>query len=272
MTALKTLQPLAVSASWRPSSQPSPLLGAGPFLRKELHEWLKSWRAVILLVVTSLMMVLNTLSARLAEMSAHGASVGVPTAISFDPTTNVLLKWPQWVFFFAIVFSANLFIVERDRGTLAWTLSKPISRTALLVGKWTAAMVMFTTFGIAVPMAASVVAADVAYGMPDLREVAVATVLLTATPAFFFALTLALATVLPSQPPVAGVAVGVAIAPGILGSFVPGIADLLPPTIGPWAVAVATGHPVSAVTPIAWALGTAAAAAFGIARLRRADL
>jgi hypothetical protein len=69
--------------------------------------------------------------------------------------------------------------------------------------------------------------------------------------AFFFALTLALATVLPSQPPVAGIAVGVAIAPGILGSFVPGFADLLPPTMGPWAVAAAMGQPVSMVTPIA---------------------
>jgi ABC-type transport system involved in multi-copper enzyme maturation permease subunit len=268
MTALESMQAYATPAS----SPASPLLGMGPFIRKELSEWLRSWRAVILLGITSAMMVLNTLSARLADLSAQGAGVPVPSALSFDPTANVLVKWPQWVFFFAIVFSANLFIVERDRGTLAWSLSKPLSRTALLVGKWTAAMVIVTAFGIVLPMAAAVGAAVVAYGMPDLGTVALATVLLTATPAFFFALTLALATVLPSQPPVAGIAVGVAIAPGILGSFLPGIADWLPPTMAPWAVAVAMGQPVPAVTPIAWAVATVAAAVFGIAKLRRVDL
>jgi hypothetical protein len=46
----------------------------------------------------------------------------------------------------------------------------------------------------------------------------------------------------------------------------------MPPSIGPWAVLFAVGAPVSAVTPIAWAVGTIAAAAFGIAMLRRADL
>jgi ABC-2 type transport system permease protein len=268
MTALGTTQAFA-----RPgAAEVSPLLGTGPFLRKELREWIRSRRALILLGVTTMMMVLNTLSARFAQMSAQGTGVPVPSSLTFDPTANVLGKWPQWVFFFAIVFSASLFVVERDRGTLAWTLSKPLSRTALLVGKWTAAMVMFTVFGIVLPMAASVVAADVAYGAPDLRTVVVATVLLTTTPAFFFALTLALATILPSQPPVAGIAAAVAIAPGILGSFLPGIADWLPPSMGPWAVALAMGHPVSMATPLVWAAGTVAAAAFGIAMLRRADL
>lgn len=268
MTALESSVPF----DGRTARATPSLLGLQPFFRKELQEWLRSSRAVVLLAITAVMMVLNTLTARLGEMSANRAGVPVPANLSFDPTTNVLYKWPQWVFFFAIIFSANLLIVERDRGTLAWSLTKPLSRTAFLAGKWAAAMVMFTAFGIVLPMAASVVAAAVAYGMPDLGPVVVATLLLTTTPAFFFALTLALATVLPSQPPVAGIAVGVAIAPGLVGSFLPGIADYLPPTMGPWAVAVAMGHPASAVTPVAWAVGTLAAAAFGVWRLRTADL
>ena len=250
----------------------SPLLGLGAFTRKELLEWLKSWRAVILLAVTTAMMVLSTLSARLAELSTRGTSHPLPPGISFDPTTNVLVKWPEWVFFFAIIFSVSLFVVERDRGTLAWTLSKPLSRTALLIGKWTAARVVFTVFGIVLPMGASVAAATIAYGVPDLGEVAVATALLAATPAFFIALTLALGTVLPSQPPVAGIAVAAAIAPGLIGSLVPGVAEALPPSIGPWAVAAAMGGPAPEITPIGWAVGTIAAAVFGIVMLRRADL
>src|SRR3954453_23167064 len=113
MTALKTTP----AVTWPATVHPSPLLGVGPFIRKEILEWMKSRRAVILLAVTTAMMVLSTLSARLAEMSARSAGTPMPPTISFDSTTNVLFKWPQWVFFFAIVFSANLFIVERERGT-----------------------------------------------------------------------------------------------------------------------------------------------------------
>jgi hypothetical protein len=63
------------------------------------------------------MMVLSTLSARFAELTAQANGVPVPADLSLDPTLNVIAKWPEWLFFFAIVFSVNLFIVERDRGT-----------------------------------------------------------------------------------------------------------------------------------------------------------
>ena len=63
-----------------------------------------------------------------------------------------LAKWDQWVFFFAIVFSVSLLIVERDRGTLAWSLSKPLSRRAMLAGKWIGAMAVYVPFGIVLPM------------------------------------------------------------------------------------------------------------------------
>jgi ABC-2 type transport system permease protein len=267
-----TAQALAHAPARPAPASVNPFLGIRPFIRKELVEWIRSWRAPILFVVTTLMMVLNTLGARIAEITSHNAGVPLPSGISFDPTLNVLVKWPQWVFFFAIVFSVNLFIVERDRGTLAWMLSKPLSRTAILAGKWTAGLITFSIFGIVLPMVASVIAAIVAYGVPDLGTVAVATVLLAATPAFFFALTLALSTVLPSQPPVAGIAVGVSIAPGLIGSFAPAIADVLPPSMGPWAVAFAMGQPVGIATPIGWLVGTVAVAVFGIVMLRRADL
>jgi ABC-2 type transport system permease protein len=268
MTALET-----TSAFVRPTtSRPSLLMGVRPIINKELHEWMRSRRALILLLVSVAMMVLNTLSARFGEASLSSAGVPGPSGLSLDPTTNVLVKWPQWVFFFAIVFSANLLVVERDRGTLAWTLSKPISRSALLIGKWAAAMVMFTVFGIVSPMVASVVAAIAAYGWPDIGSVVLATVLLAATPAFLIALTLALATVLPSQPAVAGVAVGVVIGPMILGSWLPGITGLAPSSMASWAVAVAMGQPVTVITPLAWVVGMATVTLFGIARLRRVDL
>jgi hypothetical protein len=132
MTALASTQSI-------PRIDPVPrLLGLRPVVAKEIHEWFANHRAPMLFVVTTLMMVLSTLSARIATVSVPAAQL--PPSLSLDPTVNVLVKWDQWVFFFAIVFSTSLLIVERDRGTLAWSLSKPLSRRALLAasgsGPW----------------------------------------------------------------------------------------------------------------------------------------
>ncbi len=248
------------------------LLGLGPVFRKELREWLASRRVWMLLGVSSVMMVLNTLSANFAIAAATAKGIAVPPGLSMDPTINVLAKWEQWVFFFAIAFSVSLLIGERDRGTLAWSLSKPLSRTALIVGKWAAAMTVYVVFGLVLPMAMCVVAASVAYGTPDLGPIAVATVLLTATPAFFIALTLALGAILPSQAAVGGLAAIIAIAPGIVSSVSNDAAMLFPSSMGPWAVAYAMGAPVPASTPVGWLVGFVVVAVAGVVAMRRRDL
>src|SRR5262245_44267102 len=135
MTAFATTNPIP-----RIDAVPH-LLGLRPVVAKEIHEWFANRRAPMLFLVTSLMMVLSTLSAKIAAASVPAAQL--PPALSVDPSVNVLAKWDQWVFFFAIVFSTSLLITERDRGTLAWSLSKPLSRRALLAGKWVGAMAVY---------------------------------------------------------------------------------------------------------------------------------
>ena len=246
------------------------LLGLRPVVAKEIHEWFANHRAPMLFAVTTLMMALSTLSARIAAATVPAAQL--PPGLSLDPTTNVLVKWDQWVFTFAIVFSVSLLIVERDRGTLAWSLSKPLSRRALLIGKWIGAMAVFVPFGIVLPMAVCTAIATVAYGTPDVARIALAAVLLAGVPAFFIALTLALATVLPSQAAVGGAAVLVAIVPGIVGAVAPDVAMALPPAIGSWAIGAALGAPVPLTTVIGWGIGLAVATAGGLYAIGRRDL
>jgi ABC-type transport system involved in multi-copper enzyme maturation permease subunit len=254
-----------------PRFEPVPrLLGLRPVVAKEIHEWFANRRVLMLFVVTTLMMVLSTLSAKIAVASVGTAQL--PPGLTLDPTVNALAKWDQWVFFFAIVFSVSLLIVERDRGTLAWSLSKPLSRRALLAGKWIGAMAVYVPFGIVLPMVVCVAAATVAYGAPDLGRVALASVLLTSVPAFFIALTLALSTVLPSQSAVGGAAVLVSIVPGIVGAISPDVAMALPPSMGPWALSVALGGPAPVTTVIGWAVGFALVAAGGLYAIGRRDL
>lgn len=260
---------VATLSTTTPARSPR-LLGLRPVVAKEIHEWFANRRAWILLGVTTVMMLLNTLSARIAGTSLVGRDL--PAGLSFDPTVNVLAKWDQWLFFFAITFTVSLLIVERDRGTLAWSLTKPLSRRALIVGKWLGAMAIYVPFGLVLPMVACVVAATLSYGTPDVGRVAVATVLLAGVPAFFIGLTLALATFLPSQSAVGGAAVLVAIAPGLVGAVFPSIAMALPPAIGSWAVGVALGGTVSALTPIGWLIGMVVVTLAGITIISRGDL
>lgn len=260
------------SAAAPTATSASPLLGVGPMTRKELLEWWRSRRAIVLFVVTTPIVALNVLSARLAVWSAQISHRPPLIAVSLDPTANVLGKWDQWLFVFAIGMSLSLMVGERDRGTLAWMLSKPVSRTGVLVAKWTAAMIMGSLAGLVLPMAVCVAVAIPAYGMPSLGAVALATVLLLAVPAFFVALTLWLGTVIPSQVGVAGLALVVAVVPGIVGSVAPEVAAALPPSIGPWAVATAMGASVSATSPIGWAAGMALVAALGVRAIGRLEL
>lgn len=247
------------------------LLGLRPVVAKEIHEWFANRRAPMLFVVTTLMMVLSTLSAKIAAATVPAAQL--PPGLSLDPTFNALAKWDQWVFFFAIVFSVSLLIVERDRGTLAWSLTKPLSRRAMLAGKWIGAMAVYVPFGIVLPMIVCVAAATVAYGAaPDLGRIALATALLASVPAFFIALTLALSTVLPSQSAVGGAAVLVAVVPGIVGAISPDIAMALPPSMGPWALSAALGGPAPVTTVIGWAVGFTGVAVGGLIAIGRRDL
>ena len=267
MNALASARVVAARSAGAPT-----LVGAGPFFKKEIREWIRSWRAISLAAVAIPLMLINTLGPMIGETAARANGEPIPTGLSFDATTNVLVRWPQWIWIYVIFASFSLLIAERDRGTLAWSLSKPLSRTGLLVAKWAAAVVMLTAFAIVLPMVASVVAAIVAYGTPDVGAVVVGTLLLVATPMFFVALTLGASTVIQSQAGVAGLATGVAWAPVILGAVFPPIIDWFPSSISSWAVATAMGQPAPVVTPIVWAACTAALGLLGITRLRATDL
>jgi ABC-type transport system involved in multi-copper enzyme maturation permease subunit len=62
---------------------------------------------------------------------------------SMDPTANVLLGWTgQTVAFIVVVATMALLSSERDRGTLAWSLTNPVSPTSIIAAKLVAAMLV----------------------------------------------------------------------------------------------------------------------------------
>ena len=245
----------ATAAPAIPASRSGPLLGFGTILRKELTEWLRGPKALIILGVSVLGAIFMTLIPFIAEATGEAAEAGL---LSRDPTANVLLGWTgQTVVVIAILATMALVSGERDRGTLGWTLSNPVSPTSVILAKYLVATVLVTVTAILLPMVVSVAIATALYGVPDFRVVGTFAVLFLTLPIFYVAVTVFLGTVVKSTVGVAGVAFAVAFIPSAIGGLVPIIGQVSPTSVGTWAMAVAKGQPASMLTPIGWLVAMA---------------
>jgi ABC-2 type transport system permease protein len=234
------------------------LLGFATFFRKELQWWWSGRAAIVVFAIATVLGGLSVLGDRLALTIATAQGQPIPAgAITLDPTLNVLnAQWNQWLVFITIFVSMGLLTTERDSGTLAWSLSKPLSRTSLLLAKWSAALLMLGIFGIALPMLVGTALAPLTYGaLPDLGKVATLALLMLSVPAFFLALTLSLGAWIRSQAGIAGIAFAVAGVPLVVGMFLPTVAQLWPTSIGGWSTRLAGGIEVTPGPPLAWIAG-----------------
>ncbi|HEY4189758.1 MAG TPA: ABC transporter permease subunit [Candidatus Limnocylindrales bacterium] len=251
MTALSP----AIAPATIPARRGGMFLGFPNAFRKEVTEWLRGPKVLIVAGVSIAGAVFMTLIPFIAVATKEAEAADL---FSTDPTANVLLGWTgQSVALIAIVATMTLFSTERDRGTLPWSLSNPVSPTSVLAAKGLAAFLMLTIAAILVPIAVSVALATIIYGLPDLAVVGSFAVLFLTLPAFYIALTVALGTGIKSTAGVAGAAFAVVFVPQILGGIVPLINELSPTSIGGWAMAVAKGDVASNLTLVGWAVSMA---------------
>ena len=235
-------------------------LGFGTFFRKEVREWVRGRRAIVVGSVALAVAVLMTVIPYI--VSKTGAQAG--QALSMDPTHNVLVGWAgQTIAIIVLLASMSLLAAERDRGTLAWGLTLPVSPVSILAAKWLAAVVVLAVVAIFIPLTVSIGVATVVYGgLPDVGSIGLFGALFVAVPAFYVALVLALSTVVKGTGGIAGIGFAVMFLPSAIGALVPVIGELSPTAIGGWAMAVATGQPASPLTLIGF-LGSMAILAVG---------
>jgi ABC-type transport system involved in multi-copper enzyme maturation permease subunit len=243
-----TARSVAVQA--RPS-QGGLFLGFGTVFRKEVTEWLRGRRAIVVGIVSILSVAFTTLVPFVVRATGQ-ASSGPP--LSMEPTPNVLYGWGgMTIQVIALVATMSLLPVERDRGTLAWNLANPVSRASVLFAKFGAAFLAIGILSVLVPIAVSVGIATIAYGgIPDLQTVGTFAVLYLTVPAFWIALTIALGTFIKSAAGIAGTGFAVMLLPTLVAGFVPFANEISPTSTGTWAIAVATGAPASGLTLVAW--------------------
>ena len=226
-------------------------LGFRTSLRKELSQWLRGPGALIIAGISVLGAVFMTLIPFIAKATNEAEQAGLT---SMDPTANVLMVFAgQTIAFIVIIATMTLLSSERDRGTLPWSLTNPVSPTSIIAAKTIAAMIVITLTAVVAPIVVSIVVATIAYGaLPNLSVVATYGLLYLMLPAFFVAVTIAAGTAIKSTAGVAGAAFAVAFVPQILGGLVPIVNELSPTSIGGWALAVAKGQPASSLTLIGW--------------------
>lgn len=233
-----------------------PLLGFGTVFHKEVQEWFRGRRGLVV-GLSALGIALFTVLIPFVVKATD--AMGTAPDFSMDPTDNVLLGWATGTVtfqaFLVVLATLGLMTVERDRGTLAWSLTNPVSRTALLLAKWAATVVVLGLISILLPLGFQVAVAYVAYGgLADIPVVLTFAALYLAVPAFYVAVTLAAGTFITSTAGVAGIGFVVMFLPSLIGPLVPGLADISPTSVHSWAFAVVTGAPVNWALPIATAI------------------
>jgi ABC-2 type transport system permease protein len=119
------------------------LLGFLPFFQQELQAWKYEKRSAIgaLVLVPSLL--------GLAVVSGTKFFVW-KTGLSASPDLALVSAASHsfWVIGITLLLSMGIIPKEIEQGTLAWNLTKPLSRTAFLLGKWAAHSLMIWFIGV----------------------------------------------------------------------------------------------------------------------------
>jgi ABC-type transport system involved in multi-copper enzyme maturation permease subunit len=266
----------ASTSTSRPATAVAPLRrkrlpGFRALMRKELTEWRRARRTWVVFIASALFLVLGAMNAWIIGQLPADVTAGEPLP-SLDPLANLIGPVTTHVFVIIAIFAVMALIsTERESGTLAWTASKPVSRSAIWLAKLVSATgVLWLVVGI-LPLVASVAVILVLYGaVPPMTVVAIA-IGMGMVIALYIAISLAASTVVTSQAAVAGITLVVISVAPMLGAVLPD-PTIMPTAILDWSVMLGVGEPVSLVPPIGWALTLTALVAFSLWRMEAMDL
>jgi ABC-type transport system involved in multi-copper enzyme maturation permease subunit len=268
MTALTT-SPRPGAAEGTPSVGFLP--GFAGLIRKELTEWRRARRTWVAAIVSGLFMTLSALNAWLqANVLPADGSEGVADPI-VDPMLNLVSATSTQIFAVAAIFAVmGLLVAERENGTLAWTASKPVSRSAIWLAKFVASTSVLWVVAGLLSVAATAVLIVALYGSLPPMPILIIAAGTGLSIAFYVAVALTASTYVTSQAAVAAIAIGTMFLPQLLGLVVP--PQFMPTSIMQWTIMVAAGEEAGFVTPLAWAITMAALVIVSIRRMDAMEL
>ncbi|HSK27415.1 MAG TPA: ABC transporter permease [Jiangellales bacterium] len=238
--------------------------GSAPLLRKELGQWwgTRQW----LVQAVTWVVLINGVVAMV-----------MLTDPSEDPLTLFLLLGMLTTAIGVVVTTQGAVVGEKQRGTAAWLLSKPVSRSSFLLSKLGGFATGFWALAVALPGAVYVVESLVVSGSrPGVGPLSGALAFWALHVLVYLALVLALGTLFRSRGPVAAVGVGTILAGQFFGGMVPlPVVSVLPWILPDLANAVAHGDAVPVSIPlvvVANLTTVVVATGVGIWRLTRQEL
>jgi ABC-type transport system involved in multi-copper enzyme maturation permease subunit len=251
------------------------LAGFGPLFRKELREWTHSKRIWVILATTTAFMALTAANGAITSWLVANIPDGeVPQGpIVLDPLANFFSAVSTQIFVMVAIFAAmSLLIGERDKGTLSWVASKPVSRASIWLSKWAAASIVLTIVAGIIPLAATYALATALYGPVGIDALALATIGVAASITFMVAVVLAASVVIANQAAVAAIGFVVFFLPQLFAGLLPvDISPVLPSSILSWAISPVVGAEMVMATPIAWAISVIALVGFASWRMDRLE-
>lgn len=219
--------------------------GAGALLRKEL---LEQWRTSRLPVVTVVFLLVGLSSPLLARftpeiLEAVGGDqfqIVLPTPTAADAYDQLAKNLGQFGILIAVLLAMGAVATEKERGTAALLLTKPVSRGAFLAAKLAAIAI---TLGVAsaVAFAGGWFYTFVLFEPLPIAGFVAAAALQWLSLVAFAAITFVGSTLTRSALAAAGLGIAAFIVVGILG-IVPAIAPYLPTGLGAPARALALGQ------------------------------
>jgi ABC-2 type transport system permease protein len=241
-------------------------------LRKELLEQWRSYRLLIVVVVLAIFGLLSPLTAKfmpeLFKMLPNGAQIAamIPPPTVLDAIGQYVKNTGQFTLILALLMTMGAVAQEKDKGTAALMLVKPLPRPVFLAAKFVALGLTFLT-GIVIAGAACYYYTWLLFEPLYVGAWLALNGLLLLYALVYIALTLMCSTMTRSQVAAGGLAVALLIVMGIVGAipvvgeFLPGqllawCGSLFAPTgdVTPWKALVGNIGLVAAALTGAWAI------------------
>jgi ABC-2 type transport system permease protein len=215
-------------------------------LRKE---WLEQWRTYRLLVVTVVLVVFGLLSPLIAKYTPEliklvpeGEAIAqlIPPPTAMDAVAQYLKNMSQFGVILALLLTMGAVAQEKDKGTAAMMLVKPLPRVTFLAAKF---------FALALTFAVSIALAGVAcyyytwlmFGALDVTHWLAFNGLLLLFVLVYVALTLFGSVVAKSQAAAGGLAFCFLLVLGLIGS-IPGWGEYFPGQLLTWGAGLVAGN------------------------------
>ena len=236
-------------------------------LRKEL---LEQWRSHRLLVVVAVLLALGLLSPLAAKFTPelmkslpNGEEIAklIPPPTTADAIAQYIKNSRQFGIILALLITMGAVAQEKDKGTAAFVLVKPMPRSLFLLAKFVALGMTFMV-GIAIAGVACYYYTLILFGALDVPAWIALNGLLLLFVLVYVALTLLCSTVSHSQVVAGGLAFGLVILLAIIG-VLPQAAKFLPGQLLTWGAGLVTGDAKAAWPALGVSVGIIVVAVVG---------